>query len=161
MAASQQQFERGYLLWMEGRNEIIVLPKDGTTLCDAPGFRLVFRDTFDAAVDPIDDPAIVPPDGYLQPQYGFGKVWRNNESLRTYLGWAVAAPYNFQTISHISHVRIDDSNVRPRSHIKLADGRVARSTVQGCMEIAPGLTSRPSCHVVVAPSKPAVLVCDQ
>ena len=34
------------------------------------------------------DPSIVPPWGYYQPLRGFGKVWRENPSVRGSLSWA-------------------------------------------------------------------------
>ena len=48
-----------------------------------------FEDTFDPAVDPIQG-GETPPDGLIEPAYGFGKVWRGQPAVRERLGWATA-----------------------------------------------------------------------
>lgn len=46
---------------------------------------------------PESDPAIVPPDGLFQPIRGFGKVWRENPSVRQELGWALGPELAFES----------------------------------------------------------------
>ncbi|GEM_PF-840926 len=58
------------------------------------GFWQSFPDTWDAS-QPARDETIVPPDGLLQPIESMGKIWRENPSVRTALGWAytLATPF--------------------------------------------------------------------
>lgn len=38
---------------------------------------------------PPNDPALIPPAGLLQPERGFGLLWRNSPTVRERLGWAL------------------------------------------------------------------------
>jgi hypothetical protein len=38
--------------------------------------------------DVIYNPSLVPPPGWCQPEYGIGKVWRNQDNVSQRLGWA-------------------------------------------------------------------------
>ncbi len=78
---SQQNFENGFMIWIEAQDVIIYSTWDGATHAE-------LVDTFEHGVDPIDDPSIVPPDGLYQPAYGFGKIWREENGVRDLLGWA-------------------------------------------------------------------------
>ncbi len=78
---SLQQFENGYMLWAQDSGLIVVLFGGG-------GYHYS-GDTWQAG-EPVSDPEIVPPAGLLQPEYGFGKLWREFEWIRNNLGWAVA-----------------------------------------------------------------------
>lgn len=75
-----QPFERGIMIWVGG--PIYVLSSDGR-------FQR-FDDTFVAGVDP-ESGGEIPPPGLIEPIRGFGKVWRSNPSVRTALGWGLAA----------------------------------------------------------------------
>lgn len=90
-AAAFQPFEDGFMVWTEELDQILYSTWDGFANGEV-------TDTFDAANDPISFPSIQPPAGYLQPEYGFGKLWRDDDSVRQMLGWAVAQPSNFTTI---------------------------------------------------------------
>ena len=48
------------------------------------------EDTFDAALDPISG-AETPPNGLVEPMYGFGKAWREQPGVRESLGWATSS----------------------------------------------------------------------
>jgi len=48
-----------------------------------------FEDTFDAAVEPVGG-GETPPNGLVEPIYGFGKVWREKPGVRESLGWATS-----------------------------------------------------------------------
>jgi len=50
------------------------------------GRWLPYADTFTDG-EPETDPSIVPPEGFIQPKRGFGKVWRNSPLVRDALGW--------------------------------------------------------------------------
>jgi len=77
-----QVFERGAMLWVAGSpNQIYALYNDGT--------YQRFGDTFTDGVDP-ESGGEIPPEGLLEPTRGFGKVWRNNNAVKGFLGWAVS-----------------------------------------------------------------------
>ena len=86
-STAYEEFEHGAMLWMAIEDEyyseqtVIVLYDDGS-------FDR-FTDTWDDS-QPVDDPALVPPDGLYQPRFGFGKVWRDAPGVRERLGWALA-----------------------------------------------------------------------
>ena len=67
---------------------ILVLHEDG---------QLEKYDDFWAPGEPESDPALVPPAGLYQPVRGFGKLWRDNESVRERLGWALAPEQGFES----------------------------------------------------------------
>lgn len=82
--AAQQAFERGTMFWLqgiEGQDVIYVLYDDGSW--DR------YEDTWEESM-PEQDPSITPPAGLQQPIRGFGKVWRENTSVRDKVGWALS-----------------------------------------------------------------------
>lgn len=83
--SAEQQFEHGVMIWVGAEDRIYVL-FDDTIYTD--GWE-AFEDTWQDG-DPVDDPAIVPPPGFYQPQRGFGLVWRDAFMVRERLGWALA-----------------------------------------------------------------------
>ena len=97
--AAEQPFEHGRMIWLEriegyfgtGRaleQVIWVLYEDGQLE--------KYDDTW--APDELEsDPALVPPAGLYQPVRGFGKLWRDNESVRERLGWALAPEQGFES----------------------------------------------------------------
>jgi LysM repeat protein len=38
--------------------------------------------------DPVTNPTLTPPPGWYQPEYGIGKMWRNEDNYSQRLGWA-------------------------------------------------------------------------
>jgi len=90
-AAAEQTFEQGRMIWLERiygqENLILVLHDDGQL--DR------FDDTWTPG-EPESDPAVVPPEGLYQPVRGFGKVWRENETIRGQLGWALVPEKEFE-----------------------------------------------------------------
>lgn len=109
--ASQQQFENGFMLWIEALDEIWAVADDGRI------WR--FNDTYETNADPVSDPSIKPPSGRLQPEYGFGKVWRDQWPVRQTLGWATEHPVNFETVNQTT------TYFRAPEHLswwRLADG---------------------------------------
>lgn len=84
-ASAEQQFEHGYMIWVGAEDRIYVLFDDSIY---TDGWA-VFEDTWQEG-DPVDDPSIVPPSGFYQPQRGFGLVWREQPLVRDRLGWALA-----------------------------------------------------------------------
>jgi hypothetical protein len=94
--AAEQPFEHGRMIWLEEvhgadyvlQRFILVFYDDGT--------YDYFEDTWIEGM-PESDPAIIPPAGLLQPIRGFGKIWRENTSVRDGLGWATAPEQGFTT----------------------------------------------------------------
>jgi hypothetical protein len=94
--AAEQPFENGRIVWLEevrgetfvSQGQLLVLYADGT-----------YEQYQDAWTEdqPEDDPAIVPPEGLLQPIRGFGKLWRETAGVRDKLGWATAPEQGFDT----------------------------------------------------------------
>lgn len=77
-----QVFERGAMLWVAGSpSQIYALYDDGT--------YQRFADTFVDGVDP-ESGGETPPQGLLEPTRGFGKIWRNNNAVKGFLGWSVS-----------------------------------------------------------------------
>jgi hypothetical protein len=91
-----QTFERGHMLWVQQHDSIYVLYNDG-----ALPYWTRYPDPFDENIHPWDDPALNadpsrPPNTW-QPRRGFGKLWRENEAVRSRVGWATLeweAPYS-------------------------------------------------------------------
>lgn len=95
---SQQNFEHGFMIWIEAQNLIIYSTWSGLTHAE-------LVDTFDPNVDPVRDDSIIPPAGFYQPEYGFGKVWREQAGVRDLLGWATdwGASYTVKRQSQPPH----------------------------------------------------------
>lgn len=82
-----QSFERGYMVWFQRGDPVLILIEDGS----------VFK-PYNEAIDTVGieplapDPNITPPEGYYQPELGFAKFWRGlvpgYDWVRDALGWA-------------------------------------------------------------------------
>jgi hypothetical protein len=80
-----QPFENGQMIWVSALGAIYVIYND----MHVPRWQ-VFRDDFQEGITPEQDPQFVPPSpNRWQPRRGFGLVWRNNETVRARLGWAI------------------------------------------------------------------------
>lgn len=80
--AAIQRFERGVMLWFDGRGRF------------GPGPRILVTDvdTWVQGLDPDVPPGIgTPPGGTHAPWRGFGKLWAANPEVRNALGWAIEA----------------------------------------------------------------------
>jgi hypothetical protein len=99
---AEQPFENGRMFWLEPIDQIWVMietPDDRRS-----GVWMVFNDEFEEG-DVEIDPKIVPPsDDLLQPERGFGKLWRENPEVREALGWARQAE-----IGHVSNYQYQPS----------------------------------------------------
>jgi hypothetical protein len=80
--ARAQSFEHGAMEWVADGRQIYVLYDDA-------GAWARFADTWSA--DEVTTPGDPPPPGLLRPDRAFGKVWRENATVRQELGWATAA----------------------------------------------------------------------
>lgn len=82
--ASYQQFQNGFMLWVQQQDAIYVLYDSAN-----PPRWQAFPDQFETGM-PETDPAYDNPPPYAwQPRRGFGLVWRTRPELRSRLGWAV------------------------------------------------------------------------
>jgi hypothetical protein len=91
-----QQFQNGYMTWVQQQDAIYVLYNDPTQ----PRWQ-VYKDYFREGM-PESDPAYAaaPTPNTWQPRRGFGLLWRNNAIVRQRIGWAVQQweqPYSVQT----------------------------------------------------------------
>jgi len=78
---AMQPFERGGMIWRGDTGQIYVLTESGTWRA--------FPDAWTEEM-PARDPTHSPPDGLLQPERGFGHLWRTHPAVRAALGWATA-----------------------------------------------------------------------
>lgn len=110
-----QQFELGYMIWIEQEDRIYVLFADGSS----PKWS-VFEDKWQSEV-PDRDPDLSPPAGYFQPARGFGLVWREEPSIRERLGWATGEEIAFSTaLQRTSYAKYNET------YIQAQDGTVWR-----------------------------------
>ncbi len=88
---AEQLFQRGRMFWVQPTGQIWVLALTG----EGRGAWTIYPDTYEDGTDPEVDAALVPPDGLLQPQRGFGKLWRTNQDVRDALGWATTPEFGY------------------------------------------------------------------
>ncbi len=84
--AGEELFQGGSMFWRQDSLYIYVLYNNGTWTG--------YPDTWTSS-EPEWDVSIVAPAGYYQPKRGFGKVWRNNDAVRTGEGWATTEERGF------------------------------------------------------------------
>lgn len=87
---AEQLFEHGRMFWLQPTQEIWVL----IITAEGRGTWTVYNDTY-LEGEPANDPSLVPPEGFLQPERGFGKLWREVDQLREQLGWAVTPEFGY------------------------------------------------------------------
>ncbi len=137
--ASQQYFEHGSMVWIAERDEILIII--GDTITDI--LVGVKTDNYQAGIDPVSDPSIIPPPGKWQPEHGFGKMWRENPQFREPLGWAIAPPVNYETV--YQKPLTDFRN--PHEFVRLSDGEVlAYGGYQGILSLDPNYPDRIDGH---------------
>lgn len=81
LPAAYQFFERGVMLWRSDDGMIYALLNNGTWSAH--------EDTF-VEGEPERDPNIFTPGSTLQPERGFGKLWRGDAALKEAIGWGTA-----------------------------------------------------------------------
>src|SRR5690606_23983632 len=86
----EEVLERGRMFYIEPLDQIWVMVVTG----EGRGTWSIYPDTFEEG-DAEFDPSIVPPDGLMQPERGFGKLWRENPEVREALGWAVTPEFGY------------------------------------------------------------------
>jgi hypothetical protein len=89
---AEQLFQRGRMFWVEPTRQIWVLIVTG----EGRGRWMIYPDTFQDGVDSEVDTSLVPPgDGLIQPERGFGKLWRSNRDVNEALGWATTPEFGY------------------------------------------------------------------
>lgn len=84
--AAYQAFERGFMLWRADTEEIFVFAAL-TSGSYGSVYRYPLSTYTNLPSNPVTD---TPPSGRTSPVQGFGRVWGNNASVRSLLGWGLA-----------------------------------------------------------------------
>lgn len=87
---AEQRFQGGRMYWLQPIDQIWVMVESQ----QGQGIWTVYDDAFEEGEIEFD-PAIVAPEGLLQPERGFGKLWRENEEIREALGWGLQPEVGF------------------------------------------------------------------
>lgn len=87
---AEQVFEHGRMMWIQPRKQIWVMIDDGTGKGQWSTFDDVYQDG-----ESEFDPSLVPPEGKFQPERGFGKLWRENQTLLDTLGWGLTPEFGY------------------------------------------------------------------
>lgn len=90
ISMAEQLFEGGRMFWLQPTGQIWVLHVTG----EGRGAWTIYPDTF-VDGEPESDPSLTPPAGLLQPDRGFGKLWREVPAVRDALGWAVTPEFGY------------------------------------------------------------------
>lgn len=80
-SGAQQWFHSGFAVANDTNGTIYVMYNNGTWQ--------QFQNTW-VPGDPVYNPGLYPPPGWCQPEYGIGKVWRNQDNVSQKLGWGKA-----------------------------------------------------------------------
>lgn len=96
-AAAEETFQNGRMIWLKEIRAGQTVVANVIFAVYADGTWQRFADTWNETL-PASDPAIIPPSGLYQPVRGFGKVWRENSSVRTKLGWATTQEKAFDSL---------------------------------------------------------------
>jgi hypothetical protein len=87
---AEQIFQNGRMYWLQPIDQIWVMVETQS----GQGVWTVYSDEFEEG-DMEFDPQIVAPGGLVQPERGFGKLWRDNEEIRQALGWGLQPELGF------------------------------------------------------------------
>ncbi|MBC7812137.1 MAG: hypothetical protein H7175_13365 [Burkholderiales bacterium] len=88
---AEQVFEKGRMFWLQPTDQIWVMIVDG----EGEGRWSIFNDTFEDGELESDPEMISPEEGLLQPERGFGKLWRMNEEVQDALGWGITPEFGY------------------------------------------------------------------
>ncbi len=106
--SAEQQFERGWMIWVAVEERIYILYNDEQF---SPKWQ-IYTDEWKVGI-PEDDPTIMPPAGFYQPQRGFGLVWREQATVRERLGWAIVNESSFVTaVQRTSYAKYNETYIR-------------------------------------------------
>ena len=106
---AEQQFQRGYMVWVAGEDLIYVLFGDEST----PKWS-AFVDRWDEDQEEHITESL-PPGGLLQPVRGFGLIWRQEPGIRERLGWAVIEEVGYPlSVQRTSYGKYNDTFLQAR-----------------------------------------------
>lgn len=91
---AEERFQHGFMFWLRPTQQIWVMIEDPDDL--QHGTWRIYDDTF-VEGEPEIDPTIIPPEDMMQPERGFGKLWRENPEIRQALGWAIGPEFGHVT----------------------------------------------------------------
>ena len=91
LTVASQDFQHGYMLWVEDEQMIYVL-------YDGGGWES-YPDRWQEGMAEQDPSFGPPPEGLIQPKRGFGLVWQEHPAVRDQLGWA----FNEERLCDQSH----------------------------------------------------------
>jgi len=89
------------MIWLESADSIYVFYNDQRWIR--------FDDLWDEN-QITSDPEIIPPADRFQPIRGFGKIWRENRTVRDRLGWALGPELGFTATTQES-IEVDGASV--------------------------------------------------
>ena len=111
----EERFERGRMLYVEGRDQVYALFNDGVE----PGW-IVFENRFDPAIHAELEESFSPPPGLYQPLRVLGFVWRGSDVVRNRLGLGLEPEFVYEGFVQ-SAPAVDGSE---SLYISSADGTV-------------------------------------
>lgn len=83
---AEQEFQDAKMFWLQPIKQIWILETDAS----GKNIWIVREDKWSEGL-PENDSSLTPPaDGLLQPIRGFGLLWRNDDALRSQVGWATS-----------------------------------------------------------------------
>jgi len=92
ISVAEQRFENGRMFWLQPVDQIWVMTVDEN---DDQVWSIYDDDFIEG--EPEIDPSIDVPDGFYQPERGFGQLWRDNPEVRQALGWAIEPEFGHVT----------------------------------------------------------------
>jgi len=94
--AAEQAFQGGRAIWLQEAEDIGVSGEHAIIVVYNDGEWQRYDDTW-APGQPESELGVVPPEGLHQPTRGFGKLWRQSETIKERLGWALGQEQAFRS----------------------------------------------------------------
>lgn len=82
--ATFQPFENGFMIWLADTSDIWVFTRVVTSVKTRNSLNVHAASEYSRLTSNV----VTPPSGYIQPVFGFGKVWSNLNNYRQTMGWA-------------------------------------------------------------------------
>lgn len=89
---ADQRFQRGRMFWLQPVEQIWVISTDR----NGKNIWSVYQDSFEEGMQELD-PTLTPPANLLQPERGFGMLWRSNRAVQSAIGWGISPELGYQT----------------------------------------------------------------
>lgn len=105
---AEQEFQNAKMFWLQPIEQIWILQTDA----DGVNIWIVRDDSFEDGMSENDFDLTPPAEGLIQPIRGFGFLWRNDDTLRSQIGWATSEEvgYNANYEYHWGGT-VDENNV--------------------------------------------------